>query len=100
MITQSLLIKTAYSYRNELIDLVINKGFIGPDSRYEALPYMLISLVDDMKMFIPIKEAKGKQVYYVCGLDGLLYITKESYRAMTNLTPLQGMTCAFEVTVK
>lgn len=65
MITQSLLIKTAYSYRNELIDLVINKGFIGPDSRYEALPYMLISLVDDMKMFIPIKEAKGKQVYYV-----------------------------------
>ena len=42
----------------------------------------------------------GDGVYYVCGLDGLLYMTKESYRAMTNLAPLQGMTCAFEVTVK
>ena len=65
MITQSLLIKTAHSYRNELIDLLINKGFIGPDSRYEGLPYILISTIDDMKMFIPVKEAKGKQVYYV-----------------------------------
>lgn len=65
MATQSILIKTAYSYRSELIDLLINKGFIGPDSRYEDLPYILITIVDDMRMFIPIKEAKGRQVYYV-----------------------------------
>ncbi len=65
MITQSLLIKTAYSYRNELIDLILNKGFIGPDSRNLDLPYVLINAIDDMKMFIPVKEAKGNQVYYV-----------------------------------
>lgn len=65
MTTQSLLIKTAHSYRTELIDLIINKGFIGPDPRYEDLPYMLITIVDDMRLFIPVKEAKGKPVYYV-----------------------------------
>ena len=65
MIIQPLLIKTAYSYRNELIDLILNKGFIGPDSRNLDLPYILINIIDDMKMFIPVKEAKGNQVYYV-----------------------------------
>lgn len=46
MITQSLLIKTAYSYRNELLSVFEDKHFLIPIGRYDKYPYLLITETD------------------------------------------------------
>lgn len=65
MTSQSLLIKTAFSYRNELLSLFENKHFLIPIGRYDNYPYLIITHSSDLMFCEPWKEAKGKQVYYV-----------------------------------
>lgn len=65
MTPQSLLIKTAYSYRNELLAIFENKHFHIPIGRYDKYPYLVITISTDLMFCEPCKEAKGKQVYYV-----------------------------------
>lgn len=65
MTPQSLLIKTAYSYRNELLSVFEDKHFLIPIGRYDKYPYLLITETKDLLFCEPVKEAKGKQVYYV-----------------------------------
>ena len=64
MKTQSLLVKTAYSYRNELLEVFVDKQYLVPIGRYDNYPYLLITHTEYL-FCEPIKEAKGKQVYYV-----------------------------------
>lgn len=37
----------------------------------------------------------GDGVYYMCGLDGQLYVGKEAYKALSSLTPMVGVSCTF-----
>ena len=64
MKTQSLLIKTAHSYRNTLLEVVVDKQYLVPIQRYDNYPYLLITHTEYL-FCEPVKEAKGKQVYYV-----------------------------------
>ena len=64
MLTQSLLIKTAHSYRNTLLKVFVDKQYLVPIGRYEDYPYLLITHTEYL-FCEPIKEAKGRQVYYV-----------------------------------
>lgn len=42
----------------------------------------------------------GDGMYYMCGLDGQLYVGKQSYKAMSSLTPLTGVSCTFNVGIE
>ena len=42
----------------------------------------------------------GDGVYYMCGLDGQLYVGKEAYKALSSLTPMVGVSCTFNVALE
>ena len=39
----------------------------------------------------------GEELTYTCSLSGDLYMSRASYRAMTNLEQVKGATCTFTV---
>lgn len=41
----------------------------------------------------------GDGVFYTCGLDSQLFVSRETHRAITNLEPLQNLECDFKVEV-
>lgn len=42
----------------------------------------------------------GNGVYYTCSITGELYMSRSSYRAMSNLEAVKGASCKFFVTQK
>ena len=61
---QSLLIKTTHSHRTALLEVFVDKQYLVPIERYDNYHYLLITHTEYL-FCEPVKEAKGKQVYYV-----------------------------------